>query len=799
MPSLSRNIDTKTIIRFRGISQYRNLAAVGMDYALDCMNCIVSGGAGHLEKLRVPIAKTNPFTLLSGPVPTIIDSFYDFQQGNGTRQIVARADDGLIYFTDDGGNVWTQHLIDDNPVNNHHTYFQDAGNILYIANGVRMMKWIGDALQNWGIVGPTVAPTLGYAQDAHVQRLTNKIVVNLDLPAQVPRYFLNPPIIGDFAQISGCSDASMNGNFAVSVSGPAGGQFSVDNTGGNTGSLAATVLLYSNPMTGPNFVAVSVERLNNVSKITFAPNFAVMVGDTIVVAGTTADGGSFNGTWVATAADSGSASWSQIGANVAIIAAGGGTVKGGVTTLVGLRSFRYAYKNSVTGAVSVASGLVEARITASGFLDHVRVFVNATASPDPQVDTIVWYSSYDAGSSWFLEGEYPIATGLFLGTAKADDKLDPINRANFINFPPPVGKYVVRWQGRLFIAGIVDNPQDIAYSGYEKVLYGNPPESYPPGNRLRLAIGADPIKGFGVLMNGVVAWSQTNQMYLFKGTVEDIVTDQPVNWSATLEELPWSTGLSSHDSVQSTPYGVVWFGSDRSFHKWNGIYYGDLIGPDDISVNINPLLQRITPGTESVVPSAYFNFMERDWYTALICVDGAIYPNRILFFDLSKDAADNMGVFISDIQADNVGVREDPNGVRHLLVSRGGQIWELKAYSTATNGVHRHPTSTDLQLSAYWQSGDDAGAGSQVVKMYRWGRLIVDQDGFQLLTTIINDDTSRLVDANPYIRKVKLDRGGRFSVNRKGRRQGFTIQFPVLDADASVLELSSNSISISQR
>ncbi len=342
-----------------------------------------------------------------------------------------------------------------------------------------------------------------------------------------------------------------------------------------------------------------------------------------------------------------------------------------------------------------------------------------------------------------------------------------------------------------------DAPQDIVYSGFDQIYRGRPESSWPPLNRIRLAIGADTLAGFGVLLNGVIAWDNSNKMYMFSGTIQDITTTQPVQIADQLEEEPWQVGLSSADSVQSTPRGVVWVGADMTVQIWNGIFYGEIIGPRDLTANFYPYMSRITPSQRPFIQSAYFNWLERDWYVLNVAVDGSLTPNRLFFFDLSQEGADNLGIWVSDIACDSITVKVDTKGNRELVASIQGQICKLSISSTSTNGIHKTVSSTTNELYAYWESGfwqDDP----HMTKMYRYGRLTTDQGGFNLIATIVNDETVKLRDRNPPQLRPSLSVGGRFALNRRGRRVKMRIEFPLYDVDASVLELYLTAIALGE-
>lgn len=770
-----------------------------MEWAQDCNNVIISG-AGFLEKLRRSITKSTPNAVLGA-----IDTMFDFQQAIGTRQLFVNQGNNLGYFTEPViGNPFVFTLVEANPLDSPRFSFIDSNNLLFMANGRRMLKWTGTVLRNWGIAPPATPVAFGIKVNVvSVQRAANVVTCTFGP-------FTNPNAqVGDQISFVEPSDHSFDGIFALTAANPLTGVYQWAQVAGNAGPFADGIITLPSDHEAANLLAgTGVVRKNGVSTVTLAAGqkFAASPTQRITIAGNSE--ATVNGTWVIRNTFGVTGNVFDFLQDLPDATGGGGTVvnaAGGFTLLGGV-SWRITFKSSVTGEESVASGASPVVMVGAGRSTYIII---PDYLYDPQIDTVCVFRSYDGGADWNLWKEIPLPLPnlgpLFPNSLNVildystDDDLDPTQRANFINFPPLVGTRLSKWQGRIYLVPN-SNPQSIIYSGYEKILRGRPESSFPPGNQIQMQVGAASIKGHGPLMNGVVIWDDNDKMFMFKGTVEDIVTNQPVNYSEQLEEMPWQTGVTSHQSIQPTPKGLVWFGSDYAIHKWNGIYYGEVIGPVDLTVNISPLLRRITAGTAPNIQAEYFNFLERDWYVALICVDGSVYYNRILFLDMSDSADDNVGIFVSDIQADSIAVRVDANEIRHLLITYQGIVYEIKSASTATAGIHKTITSTPNNLNAFWLSGYDGNDDAITMKMYRWGRLITDQDGFNLLVTLVNDADSTL--AEPTIMKAfpNIKRNlNKFSVNWKAKRMAVQINFPDADVDASVLQLITTHIPLSER
>jgi len=365
-----------------------------------------------------------------------------------------------------------------------------------------------------------------------------------------------------------------------------------------------------------------------------------------------------------------------------------------------------------------------------------------------------------------------------------------------VNNPPPVGKYVATGQGRVFIANLVGNPQEIACSGYEQILFGNPPECFPRFNRLRLQVGAESIAGVGVIQSGVVGFSQTGRMYMLRGQVEDITTSAPVVFTQYLEELPWGLGCMNHYSIAATPYGLVWLAGDKTVQFFDG-----RSKPTDISRPVYPLLQTITPGQESACIAAYFNWLERDWYCLLAPVGGSIAPNRIIFWSLSEDTGQT-DIFVSDIQADWIGAYTSSKLQRQLLISQGGYIKQLPISADTVGGITRDETitpATSGKLNAYWRSGYFGNEQPYRSKAFRFGKLISDQDPSAFSATLrFVDDNGRTV-RDPEIVGPKKLKKTRIPIGKRAHRCSVEINFPSEDASVNVTELAVASIGTSDR
>lgn len=504
-----------------------------------------------------------------------------------------------------------------------------------------------------------------------------------------------------------------------------------------------------------------------------------------------------------------------------------GTVAGALSPATGYQ-YGFAIKLSTTGHVGNISPLSPS----TGAQANKGFTVVSPVNPTPQNDTIVWFRNLDGGGDMYRLAEVNVVTGVVttfaanasvvitLGTGNLgitdntpDSGLDQSTRGPLINNPPLIGKYVAQGQNRVAIFNLTTGsgtqtaaPQDFIYSGYEHIFIGRPEESFPPNNRIRLSIGAEEIAGGGILQAGVVAFSRTGKMFMVRGLLEDIDLTTPVSFSSYMEELPWTLGCASHFTIMSTPYGLLWLAADKTIQMFDG-----RSEPVDISVGVYPYLRRITPGQEQNAIAAYFNWLERDIYFLMVAVDGSLTPNRLFMFAFNKqvgsDQIDTVEAFVADIpftlNAQWVGAITTATKQRLLCLGAQGFIQNLPIVSDTVNGITKDYTinpATSQNLSAFWRGGYFGNEQPERSKMYRWARLITDQDpkAFKMTFRMVDDEDRTLVTPEilgPMLPSFKT----KYSINRRAKRCSAEINFPAVDAPANVLELQMPAIGTSDR
>jgi hypothetical protein len=157
-----RGLVVQSIQRFRGINSYTTLAQLGPEWAQDLLNVVISGSGG-ISKLRLPVnlspAVAN-FIVGAGNFNFGPQFFWDFQQANGTRQVLAAFNYGGLWgfyaFSNDLAIAAQQGALDQGATQ---WSAVTANNILFLASGVNMWKYTGTQIQAWGLLVPTAAPS----------------------------------------------------------------------------------------------------------------------------------------------------------------------------------------------------------------------------------------------------------------------------------------------------------------------------------------------------------------------------------------------------------------------------------------------------------------------------------------------------------------------------------------------------------------------------------------------------------------------------------------------------------------
>jgi hypothetical protein len=748
--------ETQTIRRFKGLNCWDTASSVGPEWALDLRNVLVSGSGG-LEKLRVPsdLSDRNSELIGSGNI-------INFQNALGKRQLLAMFDQKFYTHELD---AYEATLRDTSALNEGVMSVVVSNNIAFIANGHRMMKWDGTEYKSWGISKPA-APQPNIIDDDGVPDPIDEpaVITNLASGTLGARTY---SISYTWVDVNGNETAESPANTKVLTDPPGlanmivpvvlrpdvvpdtavGWNCYCDIAGGTDRRRMNTIEHGGVPM--PASVVQFIER----HQVDFSANTETPLAPTVSSSGT--------GRLLATG-----------------------------------RKYRVAY-GSQSGHMGPASEASEStgEVTAA---KNIQIVI-----PNPSVDEsdrIFLFATVDGGEDYYLcsnknsdDGSYSLDEGFATTIIDSvlDDDLNKAIVAPLINLPPPTAKYISEWGGRIYGFCLDGAPQDIFFTGYERIYVGRPEESVPPNNRIKLAIGSDEIRGGGVIQAGIVAFSKSNEMFMLRGTVTDRSTDAPVQYLAELEKLPFKIGCASHHSIVSTPYGLVWLASDLTIKIFNGVG-----SPVTLGGGMLPILRSITRGTEEDARGLFFSYLEREWYLLLCAANGSTRKNLIIIVDLEQDPERSVGGFVLEISADAMEIVEDANGTSKLVILQDGIFKELKLVSDTRSGISIEYSSTESNLEAHWRSGYFGNESPEWWKMFRYGTLVADQMGFGVQVHLVDDQAHTF--RNPEILPTRQTRG-KFTINRKSVRASIEIQFPNQDTAANVLSLSVSGIPTSQR
>lgn len=655
---------------------------------------------------------------------------FNFTQGTGARYLIAHFGTQLCSFD----ASLTPGLIDDTP-SNAGTVFDmvQANNIALFANNVRMLKWLGTGgVKNWGIAAPTVAPLVSI------------------------KTFFGTTDILNVTRASGVTTIVFQ---------------------------AAHGLVLADSF----FIFLDIN-----------PGIANQSGFPVsTLGGITGETSSFDGVWkVASVVNATTVTFLNPGADFALPGFGTAGPPTPTSATLGGFSARYSYKNSVESTESSMSPI--GNYTGS-FAGPNRIGFSGTPPTDPQVDTVCWYITLDGGATWFLSAEIPYAanTAGVIPThgygASGQSILSNQVTGSLINNPPPVGKYLIKWNGRVIIINLVGAKSRAAYSGYEQILRGRPEQCYPPNNQLVFDIGAQELSGGGAYNGGVLFFSEGNRAFQLTGMLEDVILSAPVIFTAFLQEMSWDQGMASHESGATTPFGFIWLASDFTVQIYNGAGM-----PQCLSQGVDPILRRINKTVKSLCRGDHFNYLERDWYVLSVPLDSSTQCNALIIFDLT--ALDNYGVFIFDQPMDWVGVVEDSISAFHLSIGVSGHVWDLLVSSDTVAGVTPlssvyHTTSI---LTAFWRGGYYGSDTSSTFKLFRRGKIVADQPGFTASVNVVNDED--LGYNNPQVINFPvLDNGNRFSVDWHGTKAQIQVNFPNTDGSANMTELQLEWVEVGKR
>jgi hypothetical protein len=314
--------------------------------------------------------------------------------------------------------------------------FATVGNWMYYADGSDNLKWDGTHLWNWGIVAPTVAPTLQFNAQANSTYVTT-------------------------AQFNPTTEL-FSGSLVVTIGG-------TPVTYGPYTNQSLTAIA-TNINAGTQITASLVQPTITVPPL--VPQYLQLKSSTPGLPGVMTISSTISDT-----TNPGTAFTLVPGQLV-------GTNSGLLMPLISY-SWVYVYRNSVTGHISTASpptNLIPQQIAGQAIL-------SGPGSTDPQVDTIEIYRTQDGGSSYFLVGTVNNTLPNWIFTDNITDSPEGFNTGflntqiiapiAFANAPPQAGATDPVWHtDRIFYH--VGNT--LYYTGGAEVTNGVPSECSPPAN-----------------------------------------------------------------------------------------------------------------------------------------------------------------------------------------------------------------------------------------------------------------------------------------------------------------------------
>jgi hypothetical protein len=193
-------------------------------------------------------------------------------------------------------------------------------------------------------------------------------------------------------------------------------------------------------------------------------------------------------------------------------------------------------------------------------------------------------------------------------------------------------------------------------------------------------------------------------------------------------------------------------------------------------------------------------------------VNGSLSVNRLFMFAFNKtvgtDQVESVETFISDVPSTLpgavpwIGLITTSKLQRMLCIGAQGFIQQLPVSSDTVGGLTQDLTiipATNGNLNAYWRGGYFGNDSPQRSKMFRWLRMISDQDPKNFHATLRFVDDEQRTFLQPEIIGPLQFPSSRLGMNRRAKRASVEINFPAQDAPANVIELTVASIPTSDR
>lgn len=385
----------------------------------------------------------------------------------------------------------------------------------------------------------------------------------------------------------------------------------------------------------------------------------------------------------------------------------------GLTAATGYQ-YRGCWGFSKTGHWGTAS---LATATIGPLISQSPVLLSPVPPVDsPEIDQYALFRNVDDGGDWYLVAIVPFPQGAvqvaILDTTTDDTLEASAQTPPYDNGMSPNGAFLCAWLDRILMCGVEGDEETVYYSGYDSINFGRPQESWCQFNRISIGQGESTPNAIGITTYGAVFFCTNKQLYIAKGTLNDITTSAVTPLSYTVRQLPYQVGNYSHYSTQSTPLGIVFLSDAIKLTIFDG--YNP---PQDLAPQLNGVLARLTPGFAGVITSEYLEWIDRQWYILCIPVDGSGIPNLTIIIDLSADATRNTGAWVFDYAIDALKIVRNPDATKTIVCA-----------SSEGDGPGPFPAAGYLSYLPYIFSNQDIDVLDRT--SYRMGYFgIKDEDG----------------------------------------------------------------------
>jgi hypothetical protein len=279
---------------------------------------------------------------------------------------------------------------------------------------------------------------------------------------------------------------------------------------------------------------------------------------------------------------------------------------------------------------------------------------------DPQATHVRLYETADGGATYFLVQRnvfHPTVTGTnYFGLQFADyTNTEPpafpfsTEQAQLNNIPPPVGKFVNEFQGRIIVYGVAGQERSFFYSNVEATLIGQPQESFAPLNQVTLPIQNASLNGSMELPGSLILWSDKQDMFRLTGLLTDnLVGSTGSQQGASVSRLPYALGCASPFAVAVTSLGGFWLTPNDEV--W---LFTDRYAPRNIGRPVQDILLSMAPGAESLARMIYYHTANRNWLLLVVAANGSTFNNTVLVLDLDLLASNGEASYYTFDMATN--------------------------------------------------------------------------------------------------------------------------------------------------